>query len=131
VGPNDVAVGWGRVFANSGDTGIVALESSSGRERWRFEPTLVASEGIDIQPTVRRQGIREHRASELAWWIPRRLSRHRSRTRRDHGREPVELDTVDSADIWGDSPKSGTSTPAAASTRRSQLQAICCSSRSA
>ncbi len=52
VGPNGVAVAWGRVFANIGDTGILALDASSGRELWRFTPTLVSSEGIDIQPVA-------------------------------------------------------------------------------
>ncbi|HKU38502.1 MAG TPA: PQQ-binding-like beta-propeller repeat protein [Polyangiales bacterium] len=52
VGPNGVAVGWGRLYANSGDTGVIALEAATGRELWRFRPALIQSEGVDIQPTL-------------------------------------------------------------------------------
>lgn len=49
-GPNGVAVGYGKVFADSGDTGVVALDVNDGNELWHWKPTLVNSEGVDIQP---------------------------------------------------------------------------------
>jgi len=52
VGPNGVAVGWGKLFANLGDTGIIALDAKNGSVSWRFEPELISSEGIDLQPIV-------------------------------------------------------------------------------
>jgi glucose dehydrogenase len=106
VGPNGTALGWGRVFAARGDKAVVALDAHSGSELWRFEPPLVSSEGIDIQPTV-------YGGSVFVATVPANLrSGYAGGSRgvlfaldaRD-GHELWHFDTVDSADIWGDSVK--------------------------
>jgi glucose dehydrogenase len=103
AGPNGVAVGWGKLFANAGDTGVAAYDLRDGRELWRFEPRLVSSEGIDIQPTV-------YGGSVFVSTVPaslRGLYLGGSRgvlfalDQRD-GSTRWSFDTVDSADLWGD-----------------------------
>jgi len=52
IGPNGVAVGWGKVFATVDPYHIAALDTNSGKELWRTRISDVASVGTDIQPTV-------------------------------------------------------------------------------
>jgi outer membrane protein assembly factor BamB len=52
IGPNGVAVGWGKVFAGVSFSEIVALDMMTGQEIWRQELPVSGSEGIDIQPQV-------------------------------------------------------------------------------
>lgn len=52
LGPNGVAVGWGKVFATVGATGVAALDINSGDELWNIDLPLGPTEGIDIQPSV-------------------------------------------------------------------------------
>jgi glucose dehydrogenase len=52
IGPNGVAVGWGRLFAVDGTDDLVALDLATGEELWRRRLTRTDSDGIDIQPTV-------------------------------------------------------------------------------
>ena len=107
-GPNGVAVGWGKVFANRGDTGIVALDSSNGEELWRFEPTLVKSEGIDVQPTV-------YGGSVFVSTVPASLRGIYLGGSRgiiqalaaDSGEVRWQFDTIDSEDAWGDAETNG------------------------
>jgi glucose dehydrogenase len=102
VGPNGVAVGWGRVFANSGDTGVVALDANDGRELWRFEPKLASSEGIDIQPTV-------YDGKVFVSTVPASLRGGYLGGARGivhaldaiTGESQWSFDTVDSEDLWG------------------------------
>jgi len=102
-GPNGVAVGWGKVFASVGDTAIAALDLDDGRELWRFEPQLVKSEGIDIQPTV-------YGGSVFVSTVPGSLrglylggSRGVLFALDQHdGSTRWSFDTVDSEDLWGD-----------------------------
>ncbi len=51
VGPDGVAVGWGKVFAATRD-GVIALNASSGAITWSRRLTATPTEGVDIQPTV-------------------------------------------------------------------------------
>jgi alcohol dehydrogenase (cytochrome c) len=51
IGPNGVAVGWGKIFAATSN-GVAALSSATGRVIWNRQLTTTASEGVDIQPTV-------------------------------------------------------------------------------
>jgi outer membrane protein assembly factor BamB len=52
IGPNGVAVGWGRVFATKGMEQVMALDVTSGEELWSVEITDTPTAGIDIQPQV-------------------------------------------------------------------------------
>jgi outer membrane protein assembly factor BamB len=51
VGPEGVAVGWGKVFAATAD-GIEALDAKSGQMLWTRRLTQSATAGVDMQPTV-------------------------------------------------------------------------------
>jgi outer membrane protein assembly factor BamB len=103
VGPNGTALGWGRLYAGIGDTGIVALAANSGEELWRFEPPLVKSEGVDIQPIV-------FGGSVFVATVPASLRGLYSGGSRGllfaldavDGSEQWRFDTVASDDLWGD-----------------------------
>jgi outer membrane protein assembly factor BamB len=102
VGPNGVAVGWGKLFANLGDTGIIALNLDDGAEVWRFEPELHSSEGVDITPTV-------HAGRVFVSTVPASLrgaylggSRGVLHALDQHdGTVRWRFDTVASDDLWG------------------------------
>ncbi len=51
IGPNGVAVAWGKVFALDGEKTVAALDASTGKELWTQDLPLTDSEGLDIQPT--------------------------------------------------------------------------------
>jgi alcohol dehydrogenase (cytochrome c) len=51
IGPNGVAVGWGKVFAATSD-GVTALNVKSGKREWSRELTRTSGEGVDMQPLV-------------------------------------------------------------------------------
>ncbi len=51
IGPDGVAVGWGKVFAATGN-GVVALRAEDGSPVWSRRLTTTPTEGVDIQPTV-------------------------------------------------------------------------------
>jgi glucose dehydrogenase len=101
-GPNGVAVGWGKLFANLGDTGILALDSSSGDELWRFEPTLVQSEGIDVQPIVYggRVFVSTVPASSRGIYLGGSRGIIQALDA-ESGEVRWRFDTVDSEDAWG------------------------------
>lgn len=52
VGPDGVAVGYGRVYVQKNSQEIAALDAKTGREIWSTRLTLTKTDGIDIQPTV-------------------------------------------------------------------------------
>ncbi len=52
VGPNGVAVGWGRVYASKGTKYVFALDLDTGQELWSTGLTGTDTIGIDIQPQV-------------------------------------------------------------------------------
>jgi outer membrane protein assembly factor BamB len=52
IGPNGVAVGWGRVFATKGMEQVMALDLATGDELWSVELVDTPTAGIDIQPQV-------------------------------------------------------------------------------
>ena len=52
IGPNGVAVGYGRVYATKGMQEVFALALESGEELWSTEVVDTETAGIDIQPQV-------------------------------------------------------------------------------
>jgi glucose dehydrogenase len=52
IGPNGLAVGWGKVFLCKGTTEIAALDEATGADLWSRSIVRTATEGVDIQPTV-------------------------------------------------------------------------------
>lgn len=51
VGPEGVAVGWGKVFGVT-PTSLFALDETTGRQLWSTNLTHTATDGIDVQPQV-------------------------------------------------------------------------------
>ena len=51
IGPEGVAVGWGKVFGVS-PTSLFALDAATGRELWSTKLTVSATEGVDVEPQV-------------------------------------------------------------------------------
>jgi glucose dehydrogenase len=51
VGPEGVAVGWGKVFGVT-PTSLFALDETTGRQLWSTPLTRTKTDGIDVQPQV-------------------------------------------------------------------------------
>ena len=51
VGPEGVAVGWGKVFGVT-PTSLFALDEKTGDQLWSTRLTRTATDGIDVQPQV-------------------------------------------------------------------------------
>lgn len=51
VGPEGVAVGWGKVFGVT-PTALFALDENTGRQLWSTRLSRTATDGIDVQPQV-------------------------------------------------------------------------------
>ncbi len=51
VGPEGVAVGWGKVFGVT-PTSLFALDEKTGGQLWSTRLTRTATDGIDVQPQV-------------------------------------------------------------------------------
>jgi glucose dehydrogenase len=103
IGPNGVAVGWGRLYAVKGLKDVVALDLATGAELWSTHIVNTETEGIDIQPTV-------YGGLVFASTVP--VSLNGIYTGGDRGVITAldaatgaivwRFDTVDSADLWGD-----------------------------
>ncbi len=52
VGPNGVAVGWGKIFATIDPYNIAALDINTGNQLWSAKVSDNPTAGTDIQPTV-------------------------------------------------------------------------------
>jgi outer membrane protein assembly factor BamB len=52
VGPNGVAIGWGKVFATADPYNIAALDMNSGKQLWLSPVSNNPTAGTDIQPQV-------------------------------------------------------------------------------
>jgi alcohol dehydrogenase (cytochrome c) len=52
IGPNGIAVGWGKIFGNSDPYTIVALDVNTGAQLWSTRISQQPTSGIDIQPNV-------------------------------------------------------------------------------
>ncbi|MGB7050921.1 MAG: PQQ-binding-like beta-propeller repeat protein [Acidimicrobiales bacterium] len=101
IGPDGVAVGWGKVFAATGN-GVVALSATTGSSVWSRRLTTTPSEGVDDQPTVAdgrvfvatvpvsAGGI--YKGGDRGWLFALDAST---------GRTDWSFDTVKSPDIWG------------------------------
>jgi glucose dehydrogenase len=102
IGPNGVAVGYGRVYAAKSSEEIVALDAETGEELWSTELPRTETEGIDIQPTVVAGLV-------LAATVPISLDgQYRGGDRgvlwaldAKTGERVWTFDTVKSPDLWG------------------------------
>lgn len=103
IGPNGVAVGWGRLYAVKADDELFALDLEDGTELWRFPITRTATDGVDIQPTVFARRV-------YASTVP--VSLRGIYAGGDHGILQAfdvetgalswEFDTIADEDIWGE-----------------------------
>jgi outer membrane protein assembly factor BamB len=50
IGPNGIAVGWGKVFGSSDPYNIVALDMNTGAQVWQKQVSNQPTTGVDIQP---------------------------------------------------------------------------------
>ncbi len=101
VGPNGVAVGWGKVFGVT-TTSLFALDEATGRRLWSIRLTRTPTEGIDVQPQVVGRDV-------IASTVP--VSVRGIYSGGDSGFVDAvdertghllwSFDTVDSPDLWG------------------------------
>ena len=101
VGPEGVAVGWGRVYAAT-DQGVEALDEDTGRIVWVRQLTQSPTEGVDVQPTVVGHEVLMATvpvtpAVQYAGGDKGDLVAVDART----GRVDWSFDTVASKDLWG------------------------------
>jgi glucose dehydrogenase len=101
IGPEGVAVGWGKVFGVS-PTSLFALDEATGRLLWSTRLTRSATDGVDVQPQVvgteviastvpvSLKGIYTGGASGFVQAVDERT-----------GRVLWAFDTVASPDLWG------------------------------
>ena len=102
IGPNGVAVGYGKVFAVAGDKKIAALDLETGTELWSTAINNTPSEGVDIQPTV-VQGL------VFASTVPISIGGQYKGGDRgvlwaldaETGEKVWSFDTIQSPDLWG------------------------------
>jgi len=53
IGPNGVAIAYGRLFAEAGDTAeVFSVDAATGKELWRVQLSNNPGEGIDMAPAV-------------------------------------------------------------------------------
>lgn len=101
-GPNGVAIGWGKVFANDGTDGVLALDAASGALLWSRKLTRTETEGVDIQPVAWGDLV-------FASTVPVSAAGPYSggdrgivhALRQDTGEIAWSFDTVESDDLWG------------------------------
>ncbi len=102
IGPNGVAVGWGKLFAAKSPEEIAALDLATGEELWATSIVRTKTEGVDIQPTV-------YGGMVFASSVPVSLEGIYTGGDRgvlhaldaESGTVVWRFDTVDSADVWG------------------------------
>jgi outer membrane protein assembly factor BamB len=101
IGPEGVAVGWGKVFGVS-STSLFALDEATGRPVWSTKLTRTATDGVDVQPQVVGKEV-------IASTVPVSLKGFYSGGARGFvdavdeatGRLLWGFDTVASPDLWG------------------------------
>ncbi len=102
IGPNGVAVGWGKVFATT-STSLFALDEGTGHLLWATRLTHTSTEGVDVQPQVVGRTV-------IAATVPVSLHVYQGGDRgfiealsEQNGRLQWAFDTVASSTLWGNS----------------------------
>jgi outer membrane protein assembly factor BamB len=103
IGPNGIAVGWGKVFGSADPFNMVGLDMNTGKELWRTPVSSQPTTGTDIQPslygglvytsTVPGSSAGDFYSGGSAGYI--------FALDQGTGKTTWSWDTVDSADIWG------------------------------
>ena len=103
IGPNGIAVGWGKVFGSSDPYSIAALDMNTGAPIWSTRISNQPTSGVDIQPNVFNNLV-------LVSTVPGSSSGDFyagggygviNALDQATGKVVWTFDTVDSADIWG------------------------------
>lgn len=102
IGPNGVALGYGRIYATKGHHDVVALDMA-GKELWKTTVSTDPNVGIDIQPIVYNQRVY---VSTVPGVSNTNFYKGGSvgviyALDAATGKIVWSFDTVDSADIWG------------------------------
>ena len=102
IGPNGVAVGWGKVFAIRGTDTVVALDAATGAELWARPLKITATDGLDIQPTVYGNLVFASTVPvSLTASTPAATAARCSRSMQETGEAVWSFDTIESPDLWG------------------------------
>jgi glucose dehydrogenase len=102
IGPDGVAVGYGKVFVPSSPNEIAALDAKTGKQLWSTDITTTETDGVDIQPTVVAGLV-------LAATVPISLKGQYKGGDRgtlwaldaQTGKKVWTFDTIRSPDLWG------------------------------
>jgi len=110
IGPNGVAVGWGKVFGAVGLTEFVALDSQTGEQLWSFKPPQeTCGEGLTIQPPLFNDTVYLGTipGSEGCPSYPPGVGCRIFALDQATGAIRWEFDTIDSEDHWGNPSQNG------------------------
>ena len=102
IGPNGVAVGWGKVYANKGTDRMNAFDLATGVEAWDRPISRTQTDGIDIQPQVwdRKVYVSSVPVSLDGIYVGGDRGTLYALSEAD-GSTQWSFDTVDSPDLWG------------------------------
>ena len=104
IGPNGVAVGWGKVFAGTGGTEVTAMDLRTGEVRWRTALPSNGTESVGIQPQVVGRKVLVSTVPvnpEKGGYLGGGRGVLFALDEAD-GRIDWKFDTVKGADLWGD-----------------------------
>ncbi|MEX2431002.1 MAG: PQQ-binding-like beta-propeller repeat protein [Dehalococcoidia bacterium] len=103
IGPNGVAVGWGKVFAAISTKEFAALDAETGEEVWTADLDLADSEGIDIQPIVYDDLVFMSTVpgSSVQDFYAGNATGKAYALDQETGEIVWQFDTVESDDLWG------------------------------
>lgn len=103
IGPNGVAVGWGKVFAATTPKEFSALDAETGEVLWTADLDLAESEGIDIQPIVYDDLVFMSTVpgSSITDFYAGNASGKVYALDQETGEVAWQFDTVLSEDLWG------------------------------
>lgn len=103
LGPNGIAVGYGKVFAAAGYYNFVALNASTGKELWSKNLSNRDTVGITIQPIVYNDLVylSTEAGGTSSTSDPAGSVGTLYALSQETGKVIWSFDTVDSEDIWG------------------------------
>ncbi len=102
IGPEGVAVGWGKVFGVS-PTSLFALDATTGKELWSTPLAHSAMEGVDVQPQVVGHAVVASTVpvSIKGGLYPGGARGYVDAVNEANGRPLWSFDTVASPNLWG------------------------------
>ena len=103
IGPNGVAIGWGKVFGSADPFNMVGLDVNTGKELWRTPISAQPTTGTDIQPSLYGGLVYTSTVpgSSAGDFYSGGASGYVYALDQATGKIVWSWNTVDSADIWG------------------------------